>query len=99
STQRSILEMLHKISVNNNRLKKKINKLSKPKVQSESKKILTLEDIQKVLKISEPTAFRFIREGKIPSRKIGSRYYFYEKDIHSVLEQNYKNLSPKGKKK
>ena len=52
--------------------------------------LLTLEDVQDLLQISLSTANRFIREEILPSRKIGSRYYFYEEDIHNALEKQRK---------
>jgi len=49
--------------------------------------LLTKDDVQDLLKISLSTANRFIRDKIFPTRKIGSRYYFFEEDIYNALEK------------
>ena len=55
----------------------------------EKDKLLSSEEICKILKISRVTLYRWIKDGKVESIKIGKRHLFKE----SVLEQLIKGDS------
>src|SRR5690606_14089393 len=89
-----LLEVLQQIDL---RLLQMIEKLKTLKRQQEIapvkgaslRALLSLEDIQDIFEISLTTSHRFVREKTFPARKIGSRYYFYEQDIHDALMKNF----------
>jgi excisionase family DNA binding protein len=49
-------------------------------------KMLTVEEVAAALHISNQTAQRYVREGKLPARKIGRRYLIPEDAVEGLLE-------------
>lgn len=66
-----------------------IEKFEQEKQKNEimSIKILSMDEIIEILNICLNTAYEYIRKGILPKRKIGSRHYFYEQDIHDALQK------------
>lgn len=55
--------------------------------------ILTIDELAGYLKISKSTLYKLVREGKIPSQKIGRHWRFRKKAIDRWLEAD--NAAPK----
>ena len=55
--------------------------------------ILTVEDLSVYLKIPKSTIYKLVREGKIPSQKIGRHWRFRKEVIDRWLEHDYKGVS------
>jgi len=53
--------------------------------------VLTITELSSYLKISKSTLYKLVREGKIPSQKVGRHWRFRKEAIDRWLE----NLSPK----
>lgn len=53
--------------------------------------LLKTTDVCKILKVSKPTIYEWLRIGKLPSVKIQSRRYFRWKDVDELIESNRKN--------
>ena len=51
----------------------------------EEKKVLTVEELAKELRISKSLAYRQVREGKIYSIKCGDRYLIPKKSLEELL--------------
>lgn len=49
--------------------------------------ILTIDELAAYLKISKSTLYKLVREGKIPSQKIGRHWRFRKKAIDQWLEK------------
>ena len=49
------------------------------------KKVLTVEELAKELRISRSLAYRQVREGKIYSIKLGDRYLIPKKPLEQLL--------------
>lgn len=50
--------------------------------------VLTIEELAIYLKISKSTLYKLVREGKIPSQKVGRHWRFRKKAIDRWLEEN-----------
>lgn len=50
--------------------------------------ILTIEELARYLKISKSTLYKLVREGKIPSQKVGRHWRFRKTAIDRWLEEN-----------
>jgi len=54
--------------------------------------VLTIEELSSYLKIPKSTLYKLVREGKIPSQKVGRHWRFRKRAIDLWLEENrYKN--------
>jgi len=49
--------------------------------------ILTIEELSTYLKIPRSTLYKLVREGKIPSQKIGRHWRFRKKTIDRWLDE------------
>jgi excisionase family DNA binding protein len=49
--------------------------------------VLTLEELSAYLRISKSTLYKLVREGKIPSQKIGRNWRFRKEAIDRWLEE------------
>lgn len=50
--------------------------------------ILTLEELAEYLKISKPTLYKMVENGKIPALKLANQWRFKKEDIDKWLEQH-----------
>jgi excisionase family DNA binding protein len=53
--------------------------------------ILTIQELAVYLKISRSTLYKLVREGKIPSKKVGKHWRFYKGAIDSWMQKTQKN--------
>jgi excisionase family DNA binding protein len=53
--------------------------------------LLTLKELSKYLKISKPTIYKMVEQGKIPALKIANQWRFKKGDIDSWVEKQRKN--------
>lgn len=61
--------------------------------------ILTIEELSAYLKIPESTLYKIVREGKIPSQKVGRHWRFRKEAIDNWLDQmGSKETETKGEK-
>ena len=51
--------------------------------------VLTIEDLSEYLKIPKSTLYKLVREGKIPSQKIGRHWRFRKGAIDRWLEETH----------
>ena len=58
--------------------------------------ILTIEELAAYLKIPKSTLYKLVREGKIPSQKIGRHWRFRKGAIDHWLEEIRANASGAG---
>ena len=49
--------------------------------------VLTIEELSAYLKIPESTLYKIVREGKIPSQKVGRHWRFRKEAIDNWLDQ------------
>ncbi len=49
--------------------------------------VLTIEELAAYLKISKSTLYKIVREGKIPSQKVGRHWRFRKKAIDHWLDE------------
>lgn len=57
------------------------------------KLVLTVEETAKLLRISRGSAYQAVREGKIPTIRIGKRILVYGPSLQTVLSQG--GISPR----
>jgi len=50
--------------------------------------VLTIEDLSAYLKISKSTLYKLVREGKIPSQKVGRHWRFHRAAIERWLQND-----------
>lgn len=50
--------------------------------------VLTIEELSAYLKISKSTLYKLVREGKIPSQKVGRHWRFHKQAINCWLSSN-----------
>lgn len=62
---------------------------------NELRPMLTMEDVQKILKVSRATLERRVRRGEIPAYKIGRNVRFKAQDIEQYIQS--KQIQPKKK--
>jgi excisionase family DNA binding protein len=55
--------------------------------------ILTIDELSRELKIPKKTIYKWVREGKIPCRKLGKHLRFIESEIDQWLQsgESFKN--------
>lgn len=59
-------------------------------------KILTIEDVAKLMHVSLKTVYRWINSGQLPATKIGYKTYrVFEKDLIKFLKKNMVNKARK----
>jgi len=59
--------------------------------------VLTIDELAIYLKIPKSTLYKLVREGKIPSHKIGRHWRFQKRSIERWLERaGEANSSPRG---
>lgn len=58
--------------------------------------VLTIEELSAYLKISKSTLYKLVREGKIPSQKIGRHWRFRKSAIDRWLEETRANEPGSG---
>ena len=58
--------------------------------------LLTTKELAKYLKLTEVTVYKYVKEGKIPARRIGSRWRFDKNQIDELLRNKleYSPLKP-----
>ncbi len=49
--------------------------------------VLTIEELSVYLKISKSTLYKLVREGKVPSQKVGRHWRFRKKAIDRWLDE------------
>jgi excisionase family DNA binding protein len=59
--------------------------------------VLTIEELSAYLKISKSTLYKLVREGRIPSQKVGRHWRFRKKAIDRWLEETrVEKSAPQG---
>ncbi len=53
--------------------------------------ILTTKDLAKYLKLTEVTIYKYVKEGKIPAQRVGSRWRFDKDKIDEMLRREEKS--------
>jgi PTS system nitrogen regulatory IIA component len=48
--------------------------------------VLTTKELAKYLKLTEVTIYRYVNEGKVPGRRVGSRWRFDKDKIDELLK-------------
>jgi len=56
-------------------------------MDEKSSDVLTIDELAAYLKISKSTLYKLVREGKIPSQKIGKHWRFRKSAIDQWLEE------------
>ncbi|MFH1998272.1 MAG: helix-turn-helix domain-containing protein [Planctomycetota bacterium] len=56
-------------------------------MESNSREILTIDELAAYLKISKSTLYKLVREGKIPSQKVGRHWRFRKEAIDRWLDE------------
>ena len=64
---------------------KKLNKIRRDKMKE---KLLTINEITAILKVSKLTIYRYIKAGKLPAYKVGRDYRVKQEDFERFLEKN-----------
>jgi len=60
--------------------------------------VLTIKELSAYLKISRSTLYKLVREGRIPSQKIGRHWRFRKETIDRWLDETrVEESKPKGK--
>jgi len=49
--------------------------------------ILITKEVMEYLKVTRPTVFKLIKEGKLKASKVGRDYRFYKSDIDKFLKE------------
>ncbi len=49
--------------------------------------VLTIQDLSDYLKISKSTLYKLVREGKVPSQKVGRHWRFRKETIDRWLDE------------
>jgi len=60
--------------------------------ESNGKVILTMEQAIEFLKTSQPTFYRWLREGKLKGMKVGRQWRFYKEDIEAFMRGDSPNV-------
>ena len=58
--------------------------------------VLTIKELSAYLKIPKSTLYKLVREGKIPSQKIGRHWRFRKRAIDRWLEETRANKPDSG---
>jgi len=56
-------------------------------MENKTDNVLTIEELSVYLKIPKSTLYKLVREGKIPSQKIGRHWRFRKEAIDRWLEE------------
>lgn len=59
--------------------------------------ILTIDELSKYLRISKSTLYKLVREGRIPSQKVGRHWRFHKENIDRWLGEEKKRHINEGK--
>lgn len=51
-------------------------------------KLLDVEQVLRVLRISRSSYYRFVKEGKLQPRKVGGRHCYYLSDLDKMIEES-----------
>jgi excisionase family DNA binding protein len=65
---------------------------SKPEGKKHESKLLTLEDVLKILGVSDTTIYQYRKQGKLRFHKLGRRIYFYEHEVYEDLNNLNKGV-------
>lgn len=76
--------MLQQIIKLNEQIIKRMDEEKRKKELMELK-VLSIDQVAEVLKVSTNTAYLYMHKGLLPKRKLGGKFYFYESDIHLAL--------------
>ncbi|MCL5421036.1 MAG: helix-turn-helix domain-containing protein [Nitrospirae bacterium] len=68
-------------------------------MSGKASKILTIEELSDYLKISKSTLYKLVREGKVPSQKIGRHWRFHKDAIESWLKNEAPTSGTKTQRK
>jgi len=49
-----------------------------------------IQDIAKLLDVTQNTIYRYVKRGELTSVKIGNRHVFYEQDVKDFLDRNHR---------
>jgi hypothetical protein len=66
-------------------LDEKISSISNTTIVEKEEKLLTREQLKNKLNISFPTLHKFMKDGKIPFKKIGKKTYFNYPEILKLI--------------
>lgn len=55
-------------------------------------KLLTINEIIAILKVSKLTIYRYIKAGKLPAYKVGRDYRIKQDDFNKLLEKNKRSI-------
>jgi len=58
--------------------------------------ILTIEELSKYLRVSKSTLYKLVREGRIPSQKVGRHWRFHKDNIDRWLGQDKERRGHRG---
>jgi excisionase family DNA binding protein len=61
--------------------------------QNGPRPLLKVKEVCKILKISKPTLYEWMKQGRIESVKIKTRRYFKEVDVEKLIESNRSKMS------
>ena len=61
--------------------------------------VMTIEDLSDYLKISKSTLYKLVREGKVPSQKIGRHWRFHKDAIERWLKNDDSRSRSKNQRK
>lgn len=56
-------------------------------MENQSDNVLTIEELSVYLKIPKSTLYKLVREGKIPSQKVGRHLRFHRESIDEWLKR------------
>ena len=66
-------------------------------METKPEDVLTIEELAVYLKVSKSTLYKIVRQGDIPSQKVGRHWRFRKKAIDNWLERTQTNeLHPEG---
>jgi len=54
--------------------------------------ILTVKELAKYLKLTEVTIYNYVKDGKIPARRVGNRWRFDKDKIDKMLGRKRKKM-------
>jgi len=63
------------------------NLLDKSRKSDDIEEIMTREEVCKLLRISEPTLYRYMKHHKLPSKKIGNQRRFIRSDVNKWISE------------
>mgnify|MGYP002066777976 CR=1 FL=1 len=85
STLEEVSELIRKV------LRAEISKISSlQNLKQEDEPLIKIGEVVKILHVSKPTIFSWIRRKKIPCHRMGSRLYFKRSEILNALKNNSK---------